>query len=270
MDWTDNMMPDPRRPTPPLASIMVAPNGARLKKTDHPALPETIAETVATAVACARAGADGIHAHVRDTDGNHTLDAGLYRELLAELARVVPEMQHQITTEAVGRYTPDEQMRLVRTVQPASVSVSLAELTADGWNRQVQDFYRWCDDSGIAVQHILYSTDDLHHLVRLCTDGHIPATRLQMLYVLGRYGQGVPSTPEAIAGFVDLLPQLAVKPDWAVCAFGRSETACLRAAQKLGGKVRIGFENNTVNEDGTIARDNAERISQFISTRPHA
>jgi 3-keto-5-aminohexanoate cleavage enzyme len=270
MDRPHKMMPDTSPSVPPLPAIMVAPNGARLKKADHPALPETIAETVATALACARAGAGGIHAHIRDADGNHTLDAGLYRELLAELARVVPEMQHQITTEAVGRYSPAEQMQLVRTVQPVSVSVSLAELTADGWNSEVEGFYRWCDDSNIAVQHILYSQDDLRHLVQLCSEGKIPATRLQMLFVLGRYGQGVPSTPEAIAGFVELLPQLAVKPDWAVCAFGRSETACLRQAERLGGKVRIGFENNTINEDGTIARDNAERISQFTSSRPQS
>jgi uncharacterized protein (DUF849 family) len=264
------MTPAPTPSVPSLPDIMVAPNGARLKKSDHPALPETIAETVTTALACARAGAGGIHAHIRDADGNHTLDSGLYRELLIELARVVPEMQHQITTEAVGRNRPDDQIRLVRTVQPSSVSVSLAELTADGWNREIRNFYGWCADSNIAVQHILYSQDDLRYLVRLCSEGEIPATRLQMLFVLGRYGQGVPSTPEAIAGFVGLLPELGVKPDWAVCAFGRSETACLREAERLGGKIRIGFENNTINEDGSIARDNAERISRFISSRPQS
>lgn len=259
--------PAKSRPSAALAAIMIAPNGARLKKTDHPALPETIPEIVATALACAKAGADGIHAHVRDRDGNHTLDDGLYRELLAELARVVPDMQHQITTEAVGRYTPAEQIRLVRTVRPGSVSVSLAEMTSEGWNADVEGFYRWCDDSDVAVQHILYSANDLGQLVRLCSEGRIPAKRLQMLFVLGRYGQGVPSEPEAIPGFLQLLPQLARKPDWAVCAFGQSETACLRAAERLGGKVRIGFENNTLNEDGSIARDNAERVSQFISGR---
>ncbi|MCY0096761.1 3-keto-5-aminohexanoate cleavage protein [Hoeflea ulvae] len=261
------MTSNPKHTLRPLPSVMVAPNGARLNKADHPALPETVAEITATALACARAGADGIHAHVRDQDGNHTLDAGLYRELLAELALTVPAMQHQITTEAVGRYSPDQQIDLVRSVQPALVSVSLAEMTSDGWTSQVEDFYRWCDDSGIAVQHILYSPDDLGELVRLCSQGRIPATRLQMLFVLGRYGQGVPSTPETICGFLQLLPQLASEPDWAVCAFGHSETACLRAAERLGGKIRIGFENNTVNENGSVARDNAERVGQFISGR---
>ena len=76
---TDTMTQNPEHPAR-LPAIMIAPNGARLKRADHPALPETIAEIVSTALACAKAGADGIHAHVRDSDGNHTLDEGLYRE----------------------------------------------------------------------------------------------------------------------------------------------------------------------------------------------
>ena len=261
------MTPAPRYQLAPLPAIMVAPNGARLKKTDHPALPETIAEIAATALSCFNAGAGGIHAHVRDKNGDHTLDEGLYRELLTELALRVPDMQHQITTEAVGRYTPVEQMRLVRAIRPGSVSISLAEMTSEGWTNQIEDFYRWCDDNDVAVQHILYSPDDLGNLIKFCSEGKIPAMRLQMLFVLGRYGRAVPSDPEAIPEFLKLLPQLPAQPDWAVCAFGRSETACLRAAERLGGKVRIGFENNTINEDGTIARDNAERIAQFKLSR---
>ncbi|MFC3119632.1 3-keto-5-aminohexanoate cleavage protein [Jhaorihella thermophila] len=32
--------------------------------------------------------------------------------------------------------------------------------------------------------------------------------------------------------------------DWTVCAFGPAEHACLLQALRLGGNVRIGFENN--------------------------
>lgn len=71
----------------PLPRLMVAPTGARRGKADHPALPVSIPEIVATAVACFAAGARAIHAHVRDAGGLHSLDPGLYRELLAELHR---------------------------------------------------------------------------------------------------------------------------------------------------------------------------------------
>ena len=48
----------------PLPRLMVAPNGARRGKGDHPALPITDAEMIATARACHTAGADGIHLHI--------------------------------------------------------------------------------------------------------------------------------------------------------------------------------------------------------------
>ena len=85
-----------------LPKLMVAPNGARRTKQDHPAIPVTLEETFATAQKCYAAGAESIHFHLRDADQQHLLDAGLYKEGLAELHRLLPEMHLQITTEAVG------------------------------------------------------------------------------------------------------------------------------------------------------------------------
>ena len=86
---------------------MVAPNGARKTKEDHPNLPITISEIVKEAVNCFNEGANAIHAHVRDKKGDHCLDAGIYRELLSELDIKVPELPVQITTEAVGKFSPE-------------------------------------------------------------------------------------------------------------------------------------------------------------------
>jgi 3-keto-5-aminohexanoate cleavage enzyme len=41
-----------------LPRLMVAPNGARKIKKDHPAVPLTISETVATAKSCHEGGID--------------------------------------------------------------------------------------------------------------------------------------------------------------------------------------------------------------------
>ena len=54
-----------------LPKLMVAPNGARKIKKDHPAVPLTISETVETAKSCYKAGAGAIHLHVRDKEGQH-------------------------------------------------------------------------------------------------------------------------------------------------------------------------------------------------------
>ncbi|TIX74974.1 MAG: 3-keto-5-aminohexanoate cleavage protein, partial [Mesorhizobium sp.] len=67
------------------------------------------------AAACLEAGAAMIHAHVRDRDGRHLLDAHAYRETTKAIRDAVGErLIIQITSEAVGRYQPAEQMAVVR------------------------------------------------------------------------------------------------------------------------------------------------------------
>lgn len=248
-----------------LPRIMVAPNGARRGKPDHPALPVTIPEIVVTAAACHAAGADAIHAHVRNAEGRHVLDAGLYRELIAEMARVVPDMPVQITTEAVGRYSPSEQRALLREIAPDAegVSIALSEMLADNDRAAARASYHALADAGVAVQHILYDAADVHRLARAIASGTVPDAALTTLYVLGRYTTNQQSAPAMLAPFLTAAREADLKADWAICAFGQGETACLRAAMERGGKARVGFENNLHMANGTLAPDNAARVREI-------
>ena len=250
----------------PLPLIMVAPNGARRTKADHPALPVSIADTVAAAKACFEAGAGALHAHVRDADGAHVLDAGLYRELLAEMRSAVPGMLVQITTEAVGRYSPEEQRALVRAVVPEAVSIALREMMPNGDVAAAEAFYAWLRGRGSAVQHIVYDPGDLTKFFDLAEAGVLPGNSHQLLFVLGRYAVDQQSTPEDLEPFLKTLAERRgeLSLDWAVCAFGHRETDCLVEAVRRGGKARIGFENSLWNQDGTVAADNADRVSELV------
>jgi 3-keto-5-aminohexanoate cleavage enzyme len=247
---------------PPLPRIMVAPNGARKTKADHPALPVTIAELVDCAVACQQAGAGGLHAHVRDGEGRHMLDAGLYAELLVELARIAPGLMVQITTESAGLYGPAEQRALVRALMPPAISIALREILADGETDEAARLFAECDEAGIAVQHILYSAEEVTQLARLVASGVVPKRGLQLLHVLGRYSAGQVSSPADMDLPLARQRTGGLSADWAVCAFGPSETACLTEAARRGGKVRVGFENNLHMADGNLARDNADRVAE--------
>lgn len=262
----------PDDPLPGLPNIMVAPNGGRWTRHDHPALPVTIPEIVEVAAECFAAGADGIHAHVRDADANHVLDAGLYRELIAELEAQVPEMAVQITTEARGKYSPAEQRDVVRAVLPKSVSVGLVEMTPDDSTETIAEarrFYFWAEAAGIALQHILYSPDELARFFRFRAAGTLPAGPARLLFVLGRYAADLESDPAALDPFLDLLEERSAggrgELDWAICAFGRNETRALVRAARHGGKSRVGFENSFYNADGSRAASNAERVRDVIA-----
>lgn len=252
---------------PTLPLIMVAPNGARRTKADHPALPVTVEETVAAARDCFASGAGALHAHVRDTDGAHVLDAGLYRQLLAQMKTAVPDMLVQITTEAVGRYSPEEQRDLVRDVRPDAVSIAVREMIPDDSTAAAQAFYGELRDRGCAVQHILYSAEDVDRFFDLAEAGVVPGDSHQLLFVLGRYAADQQSAPEDLEPFLETLAKRrgAMTIDWAVCAFGHRETECLVAAIRQGGKARIGFENSLWNSGGAVALDNAARVRDLAA-----
>ncbi len=243
---------------------MVAPNGARKSKVDHPALPLTLDEIVATAVECQAAGADGLHLHLRDADGRHILDADQYLAALGALKSAVPDMLVQITTEAVGQYTAVQQRAIVVQTKPQSVSISLGEMLADGDTQTATAFYADCVQSDIAVQHILYGAPDLNMMSRLLDAGNFGVNALQLLFVLGRYSADQQSAPEDLDPFLEWVTETCPDADWAVCAFGQRETECLTHALNKGGKVRVGFENSFWNADGTMAKSNAERVTEVI------
>lgn len=247
-----------------LPQIMVAPNGARLTQADHPAVPVTVDEIVACATACQTAGAGGLHFHLRDADQAHLLDAVGYREVLDQLTQACPDMLLQITSEAAGRYDPDVQREVVLKSQPTHASVALRELMREP--DEVAGFYREAAAAGITVQHILYNLADAELLKSVLPEEAFRDPELQLLFVLGRYVTDQASEPAMLDPFLDWMAREGITPDWACCAFGQSETDCLIYAASHGGKCRIGFENNRLHRDGTLAKDNAERVRALAET----
>lgn len=175
----------------PLPRIMVAPNGARRGKADHPALPITDDELVDTTRACIAAGADGVHLHLRDGNGKHLLDAARYRFLLERLEAEVPGAYLQVTSEAAGIYDAPAQRAMMRALKPRYVSVALREMVRQpaDWPA-ARDFYHWAADAGVEIQHILYSPQEVQGFVIALDHGRIPGRHHLVQLVRGTYAEG--------------------------------------------------------------------------------
>ena len=112
--------------------VTVAPNGARRGKSDDPAIPLTPHEIGREAARCQDAGAAMIHLHVRDREGRHSIDPDLYRAAIAAVLREAGDrLLIQVTTEAVGIYTPGQQMAAMRELRPEAFSAAVRELVPD-------------------------------------------------------------------------------------------------------------------------------------------
>lgn len=236
--------------------IMVAPNGARRSKADHTEIPISISETVDTAVACYAAGAQGIHLHIRDEAGRHSLDSGRYLEALGELNSAVPDLRVQITTESADLFDTSQQLACLEQVRPDWASVSIREIAR---NPALADrIYGTCAANGTAVQHILYDTQDVELLKSWQAQGIVRPDQTGVIYVLGRYSKGQASDPADLMPFLDADEG---RESWMVCAFGRYEHQCLLAAAAFGGDLRVGFENSLNGTDGLIYSDNGASVA---------
>lgn len=236
--------------------IMVAPNGARRGRADHPALPITTGQLVVDAQACYEAGADGLHLHVRDENGRHSLDAGRYGEALQELKAKVPGMRVQITTEAAGIFDVPAQFDCLRRVRPDWASISVREIARDP--DLAPELYATCVTHGTEVQHILYDTADIALLRDWQARGVVAPEQSAVLFVLGRYAAGQISEPTDLDPFRAAMPEAV---DWMVCAFGPREHACLVAAAQQGGNLRVGFENSLSDHRDRPHADNAASVA---------
>ena len=240
--------------------VMCAPNGARGTHKDHPALPISPTELANCAAEVLAAGASILHLHVRGERGQHSLDVGHYQMAIEAVTnRVGDSLVIQVTSEAVGRYSRDDQMTMVKTLKPEAVSLALRELVPDGSDpTETADFFGWLQDNNVCPQIILYDEADYQRYLQLQKQGVFGEKAMFLLFVLAKQ-----QSEREHEGFSNTaFGQFPPKTDnpWAACCFGKQEHNLAGLCAQSGGHVRVGFENNIWREDGTFALNNAELV----------
>ena len=223
-------------------------------------MPMSTRDLAITAQECAKAGAAGIHLHVRDATGAHSLDPSRYAEAIWAIAETAPSLEIQISTEAAGVFSVTDQKRCLDALRPASASLSIREMARDP--KTAQSVYAIAQETRTKLQHILYDAQDIALLDQWIGSGTIPASNLDVLCVLGRYSTGQTANPTDLQAFLPITKRRKVT--WSVCAFGHHEQACLMAALRQGANLRVGFENNRHLPGGELLRDNATSVANIV------
>lgn len=246
--------------------IMSAPNGARRLKSDHPNIPLSPRDMAICAEEIIAAGASILHLHVRDDKGAHSLDVERYRASIAAIRDAVGDkIIIQATSEAVGIYSREEQIAMVKDLKPEAISLALRELCpTDNELKEFSDFINWMTKEHIFPQYILYDEGDYHRFESYRKQGIFQNDRPFALFVLGNY-QG--TSPEEDVAQLKCRTRQAAFP-WAVCGFGTNEINSVTHAVKNEGHIRVGFENNIWRTEGLPLTNNAEMI-QFCAEAAH-
>ncbi|HEV8461395.1 MAG TPA: 3-keto-5-aminohexanoate cleavage protein [Gaiellaceae bacterium] len=228
-------MPEPR--------LHVAINGAR----EHPGIPRTPIALAAAARASVAAGAEVVHLHAYDAEGNESFDAAVCDAALRAVRAACPGIPLSLTTSATIEPDPERRLQLVRswTELPDLVTANQGEA----------GIVELCEEllaRGVEIEAGLLELRDAELFVE---SGLAPRCRRVLLEPLDPDPDTAVAHAVAMADVLEgiSLPQVHHGEGiacWSVNA---------RAAG-LGHGIRTGLEDVTVLPDGSPAPDNAALV----------
>ena len=146
--------------------------------------------------------------------------------------RSLPEMHLQITTEAVGRYSPEEMTKIAHEVMPPGISIGLSGAIMPDRQLGVENIrlYKTLYEAGCRVQHLCYQLEDVDLLARLVEAADLAAEKIWAMFAFIGHYTGRVSHPDMIQPFIDRAAANGLELDWAVCAFAEQEHVTLERA----------------------------------------
>jgi len=243
--------------------ITCAGVGAEVTRAQQPALPLTPSEIARDAAECRSAGASIYHLHVRDGDGNPTMDVAVYDAALTEIRDATDVI---VQFSSGGAVTDTEDVRIA----PLDLRPEMASLTTGTvnfgsevfWNPPalIERFYRRMRELGIAPEFEIFEPGMIANALRVY-DEIAGSHHKHFDFVLGVPG-AMPGWDDSVAYLAQHTPADAT---WSATGIGRSHLAVTKAAIDRGGHVRTGFEDVIYFERGRLADSNAQLIDRVAS-----
>lgn len=256
----------PLAPYPPLL-VNVALTGMIPTKRLTPHVPVSPDEIIADAIRVAEAGAQIVHVHARDEEGQPTWRAEAYERILAPIRRECPELVLCVTTS--GRNWSDFERRSEVLDLDGDARPDMASLTLGSMNfvtgpsvnapTMIQQLAGAMKERGIRPELEVFDLGMVHYARYLERKGLLPR-RKYVNILLGSLGTAQ-ARIGALAALVDALPDETV---WAAAGIGVFQLPMNVAAIVAGGGVRVGIEDSIHFDFGRTELATNEAVVQRI------
>ncbi|MCX6458880.1 MAG: 3-keto-5-aminohexanoate cleavage protein [Actinobacteria bacterium] len=245
--------------------ITVAPTGAESDPAQAPGLPVTVESLIETGRSCQTAGAGLIHVHVRDGQGQPTLDLGRVTAAVEGL-REATDLVVQVSTG--GSVHDSLEARLaVLEANPDSCSLSCGtvnfgdDVFLNPWPFMVE-LYQQTQQRQIVPEFEIFDLGQVTSMKRLLDKYGPPAGgSVHADLVMGVPG-GMPATVEAMVAAVQALPEGAT---WSATGVGRWSMPVMLGSLAAGGHLRVGMEDTLTFAPGRPVVDNSELVARAAS-----
>lgn len=232
--------------------LTVALNGSLPTKEMNPHVPVTPEELGVAAAKCQESGASIAHVHARDSDGRPTLDAEVFEQIHAEIAKRT-DLIIQISTGARAGTDTEERAEPVRRIRPEMASLTTGSMNFPNqvYANSFEVIERLAEvmkEAGTKPEMEIFEAGMIDNALSLIQK-ELVEPPLHFDFVLGSRGSQ-PVTTRQLIFLSESIPRDAT---WTVAALGRWQLPMGILAIGMGGHVRVGLEDNLYYRYGELA-----------------
>jgi uncharacterized protein (DUF849 family) len=248
--------------------ITAAVTGAWPKKENNPNVPMTPAEICEDVYECWKAGAAIAHLHMRDENGDGTMDHNLFRETVELIHEKHPDCDIilNLTTSGDIHATDETRMEHVKELKPEMASYDCGSMN---WLNSglflnspkfLEELGALFQETGTKPEIEAFDPGMIGNAAYYLKKGVLKAP-LHFQFCMG-CANGITGSTKNLVFMKETMDQLCPGSTWSCFGVGHSAMEIMYAAIALGGNIRVGMEDNVMYAKGQLAESNKQFVER--------
>ena len=248
--------------------ITVAPTGAWPKKENNPNVPMTPTEIADEVYACWKAGAAIAHLHMRDDEGNGTMNTAKFEETVGLIRSRYPDCDIVLNLTTSGDIHADDDIRVahVEKLKPEMASYDCGSMNwlNSGLFINSPAFLERCgklfQELNVKPEIEAFDPGMIANAAYYLKKGVLVAP-LHFQFCMG-CANGIPGSMKNLVFMKETMEQLCPGSTWSTFGVGHCAMEMLYGAVALGGHIRVGMEDNVMYAKGQLAESNVQFVER--------
>ena len=248
--------------------ITAAVTGAWPKKENNPNVPTTPEEICEDVYQCWKAGAAIAHLHMRDDNGNGTMDHTKFKKTVTLIKEKHPDCDIilNLTTSGDIYATDETRVEHIKELKPDMASYDCGSMN---WLNTAlfinsPDFLEMCGklftECHVKPEIEAFDPGMIANAAYYLKKGILKAP-LHFQFCMG-CANGIPGSVKNLLFMKETMEQLCPGSTWSCFGVGHSALEVMYAAIALGGHIRVGMEDNVMYSKGVLAESNAQFVER--------
>ena len=248
--------------------ITAAVTGAWPKKENNPNVPMTPEEICEDVYECWQAGAAIAHLHMRDDEGNGTMDNEKFRQTVELIKEKHPDCDIilNLTTSGDIHATDETRMQHIKELKPEMASYDCGSMN---WLNSglflntpafLEELGALFQETNTKPEIEAFDPGMIGNAAYYLKKGVLKAP-LHFQFCMG-CANGIPGSTKNLVFMKETMDQLCPGSTWSTFGVGHSAMEIMYAAIAMGGHIRVGMEDNVMYSKGQLADSNRQFVER--------